>query len=68
MSHDDRFDDDLDDDLTADLPAPVVPPPAHGPSECSKCVKGWVDRENAVPCLDCRPHLAPGRRVQLGLQ
>ncbi|GHH57443.1 hypothetical protein [Lentzea cavernae] len=68
MSHKNRFGDDENDELTSDPPAPVVPPLAEGPRECSKCAKGWIDREKAVPCLDCRPHLAEGRRVQLGLQ
>ncbi len=34
------------------------------------CDKGWIDREadQPRPCLICRPHLAPGRRVRLGQQ
>lgn len=28
-----------------------------------RCRGGWVDRDAdpAVPCLDCKPHLAPAR-------
>jgi len=35
-----------------------------------ECRKGWLsppDADRPVPCLICRPHLAPDRRVrQLG--
>ena len=32
-----------------------------------RCRKGWLppfDADVAVPCLVCKPHLAPGHRVR----
>lgn len=44
-------------------PQPVddEPPESHHPRRR----KGWIDRDGdpPVPCLQCKPHLAPGRRV-----
>lgn len=42
------------------LPAPKP----HDP----RCRKGWLDRDAAVPCLVCKPHLDPDvRRRRMGL-
>lgn len=41
-------------------------PEPHDP----RCRKGWIDRDadNPVPCLKCKPNLAPEiRRRNLGL-
>ena len=48
-----RDDDQAD---TGDLPAHPEP----------LCDRGWFDRNGDTPrpCLHCRPHLAPGRRVR----
>lgn len=37
-------------------------PVKHDP----RCRKGWIDRdgEHPVPCLTCKPHLAPEHRVR----
>jgi hypothetical protein len=49
-----------DPEFVDDQPAdpPVVP---HDP----RCRRGWLDRDGdrPVPCLTCKPHLAPGQRV-----
>lgn len=31
-----------------------------------RCQRGWIDRnaDNPVPCLVCRPHLAPENRTR----
>lgn len=44
-------------------PEPVDEPAEHDP----RCRKGWLppfDADVRVPCLVCKPHLAPDRRVQ----
>ncbi|EOD65618.1 hypothetical protein, partial [Amycolatopsis vancoresmycina] len=28
-----------------------------------ECNDGWLDADGAVPCLTCRPHLAPPART-----
>lgn len=33
------------------------------PVDNHQCDSGWIDRDNAVPCLHCRPHLAPKLRT-----
>ena len=33
----------------------VEPEPVHD----RRCVFGWIDREEMIPCLDCKPWLAP---------
>jgi hypothetical protein len=40
---------------------PAQPKP-HDP----RCRRGWLNRngDQPVPCLVCKPHLAPGLRVQ----
>ncbi|MEU4804394.1 hypothetical protein [Actinosynnema sp. NPDC023587] len=32
------------------------------------CRNGWIDpdADNPRPCLECKPHLAPARRVRTG--
>lgn len=33
------------------------------PANDHQCNDGWINRDNAVPCLHCRPHLAPKPRT-----
>jgi hypothetical protein len=45
---------------------PIEEPAEDGPSEPLhdlRCRNGWIDRDAdvPVPCLICRPHLAPDR-------
>lgn len=42
----------------------------EAPMHDRRCRKGWIDRDSipAVPCLICKPHLAPEeRRRAMGL-
>lgn len=61
----DRYGEPVDDEydvVTTPSPARLqaVPLPAHD------CDRGWLDYDNARPCLTCRPHLAPSaRRTEL---
>lgn len=44
-------------------PSDLEPPKPHDP----QCRRGWLppfDADRRVPCLVCKPHLAPGLRVQ----
>jgi hypothetical protein len=67
MSHD-RTGERIDDDPIDDQPSlPLAVPPPHDP----RCTKGWIgfdDEDRPIPCLQCRPKLAPEeRRRALGL-
>lgn len=69
MSHD-RTGERIDDDESAAGEEPALPlavPLPHDP----RCKKGWVGHdkeERPIPCLQCRPKLAPAeRRRALGL-
>lgn len=65
MSHD-RTGEQIDDEQDA-AAVPLVVPAPHDP----RCKKGWLgldDEDRPIPCLQCRPKLAPGeRRRALGL-
>jgi hypothetical protein len=65
MSPVDRFGDPVEEPPEVSDEWPDVDPP-HDP----RCRKGWLDADadNPVPCLVCKPHLAPGRRVRIGQQ
>jgi hypothetical protein len=43
-------------------PGSVDEPVEHDP----RCRKGWIDRDSdqPIPCLVCKPHLAPRNRVR----
>jgi hypothetical protein len=69
MSHD-RTGERIDDDEPIDSDQQSLPlevPPPHDP----RCQKGWIgfdDEDRPIPCLQCRPKLAPEeRRRALGL-
>lgn len=51
-----------------DEPPEEAPDAEAVPVDAHTCDRGWVDREadHPVPCLVCRPNLAPGLRLRLG--
>ncbi|MEU0883656.1 hypothetical protein ABZ345_34065 [Lentzea sp. NPDC005914] len=52
MPHD-RFGERVEPEETDALVLPFPEPPHD-----ERCVDGWIDRDAAVPCLHCKPHLA----------
>ncbi len=44
------------------------PPPAAASKPHNPRCKGWVNRDKAIPCYVCKPHLHPDtRRQAMGL-